>query len=142
MRNVTLTTDGGCWPNPGPGAWAAILRYGQHVKTLCGAEPATTNNRMELTAIIEGLRAINEPCRVTVRTDSMVCIYAMRAASCDKGRKKKRKNPDLVKLLWREMDRHRIEPVWVKGHNGDEDNEWCDRKADSLRRTVATPNFP
>lgn len=129
--HVTITTDGGCWPNPGPGAWAAILRCGDHVKTIAGAASNTTNNRMEMTAIIESLRALTRPCSVTLRTDSMICVYALR----DVKRKKKRANPDLVAQMWAEFDRHAVTVVWIKGHAGDPDNEHVDAVCAQKMRT-------
>jgi len=129
---VTITTDGGC-QNYGSkiGAWAAILRFGEHVKTVSGVESGTTNNRMELTAIIQALRALNRPCSVTLRTDSKYCIFAIRAKFTPKSRarwsREKTPNRDLAAGLWLAMEGHKINCVWVKGHTGDPDNETADK---------------
>lgn len=137
MPAVTITTDGGCMNGTTKlGAWAAILRFGSHVRTLSGMEPETTNNRMELTAIIEALRCLKKPCVVTLRTDSKYCIYAVAAAFTEKGRlrwmREGKPNRDLVAVLWGEMRVHRVRCKWVKGHAGDADNEACDRLAAGL----------
>ena len=108
--NVTITTDGGCDPNPGLGAWAAILR--------CG-----------MTAIIEAFSSLNKPCRVTLRTDSQYCIWAIEAAKVEKKRNKwlrKGANMDLVQRLWASVEAHDVSIIWVKGHSGDPDNESVD----------------
>jgi len=139
LPKVTITTDGGCWPNPGPGAWAAILRHGASVKTVCGANGKTTNNRMELTAIIEALRCLKTRAAVTLRTDSMYCIYALAAYNSKRSREyymKKRQNPDLVAELWTEAAKHDVTPIWVRGHSGDADNEAADRICtETMRKT-------
>lgn len=133
LPQVTITTDGGCDPNPGAGAWAAILRFGNVSKTLSGADPATTNNRMELTAIAESLEALKSPCKVKLRTDSQQSIFAVCAGYFAEDTKKRRKweakgkNMDLVRRIWAQCARHEINPVWIKAHAGDHDNEACDR---------------
>lgn len=142
LAHVTITTDGGCWPNPGPGAWAGILRCGGHVKTVTGANGQATNNRMELTAIIESLRCLKTRARVTIRTDSMLCIWAIAAATIEKKRiryERKGKNMDLVRQLWAECEKHEIETVWVKGHSGDPDNEACDKACTEAMRKAPRP---
>ena len=129
MKKITIHTDGGCSGNPGPGGWAAVLQCGTNRKELSGSALATTNNRMELTAAAEALKALKEPCEVAVFTDSEYVrdgitqwIHSWRA----KGWKKKIKNMD----LWQELDaavsRHKVEWHWVRGHAGDEFNERCD----------------
>lgn len=132
-KRVTITTDGGCNPNPGQGAWAAILRYGNACKTISGASAErTTNNRMELTAIAEALEALREPCVVTLRTDSQQAIFAVCAGYLAPGSRRRQKwersgkNMDLVRRIWAQLDRHVVHPKWVKGHAGDHDNEKCD----------------
>lgn len=126
LPNVTLTSDGGCYPNPGNGGWACVLRYGSAVKELSGSEPSTTNNRMEWLAIIRGLEALTRRCKVQIRTDSMVCFYGLRSS----GKKlNKRANLDLVKRARELFEQHEAEVVWIKGHNGDPDNERCDALA-------------
>jgi ribonuclease HI len=122
---VTLTTDGGCVPNPGRGAWAAVLRSpgSSQVRELSGAAEQTTNNRMEMTAVIEGLRALTRRAAVTVRTDSMINIGLINGTGM---KPSKRANQDLVLALLAEVRKHDCRAVWVKGHAGDADNERCD----------------
>ena len=136
MKAVTLYTDGGCDGNPGPGGWAAVLLWNGLKKELNGGEPATTNNRMELTAAIEGLRVLKEPCTVRMFTDSQ---YVQKGISEWLPRWKKRgwrtstrqpvKNADLWKLLEEAASRHKMEWCWVKGHAGNKYNERCDELA-------------
>src|SRR5690348_4192338 len=95
MKAVTITTDGACQPNPGRGGWAAILRFGSAIREIAGSDPRTTNNRMELRAIIEGVRALKEPCAVTLRTDSRTCL-SWCAANSFQTAKSRAKNP----LVW------------------------------------------
>lgn len=133
MKAVTIHTDGGCEGNPGPGGWAAILRHGKFVRELSGGEPATTNNRMELRAAIEGLQALKEPCRVHLFTDSEYLrngitqwIKGWKARGWITKEKKPVKNAD----LWRALDAasapHQVTWGWLKGHAGHADNERCD----------------
>jgi ribonuclease HI len=133
VKEVALHTDGSCFINPGPGGWAAILVYGEHERELSGGDPETTNNRMELLAVIEGLRALKEPCRVTVYSDSQ---YVVKAFADDwiagwkrRGWKNAKKEPVLNRELWEilieEVERHQVEWVWVQGHAGDAYNERC-----------------
>ncbi|WP_294948193.1 ribonuclease HI [Sulfurivirga sp.] len=136
MKKVELFTDGGCRGNPGPGGWGALLRYGRHEKELFGAEPETTNNRMELTAVIEGLRALREPVEVTVTTDSQ---YVKRGVTewlprwkqngWKTSDRKPVKNRDLWEALDAELQRHRVHWRWVKGHAGHAENERVDALA-------------
>jgi ribonuclease HI len=133
LPRVTITTDGGCEPNPGAGAWAAILRHGNTIKTLSGVNAATTNNRMELTAIAEALEALKKPCRVKLRTDSQIAVHAicvgLMLPTCKRRQKWERrgKNMDLVRRIWAQLLVHWVTPIWVKGHAGDHDNEACDK---------------
>lgn len=137
MKNVELFTDGACSGNPGPGGWGAILRYGNKEKELCGGEKDTTNNRMELTAVIAGLSALKEPCNVKITTDSKyVCdgITKGWAKSWQKnGWRKADKKPALNTDLWQKLldllDVHNVEFFWVKGHAGHSENERCDALA-------------
>jgi ribonuclease HI len=137
MKKVTIYTDGGAIPNPGAGGWAAILRFGEHVKELSGGEAHTTNNRMELTAALEALRALKEACEVDFYTDSQYLqkgISEWMAGWLKKGRlAPDSKNPVLNADLWRalhaETQRHRIRWHWVKGHAGNPDNERADELA-------------
>ena len=137
MKTVYIFTDGACSGNPGPGGWGAILRYGQIEKHMSGGEKMTTNNRMELTAVIRALGAIKEKCHVVLTTDSKyVCdgINKGWAASWKKnGWRKSDKKPALNPELWDELltltEKHEVEFIWVKGHNGHHENEICDKMA-------------
>ena len=136
MKRVTLHTDGACRGNPGPGGWGAVLRHGTHVRELSGGEPATTNNRMELRAAIEGLRALREPCEVELATDSTYVMKGMTewlAGWKQRGWKNSSKKPVANMDLWRELDveaaRHAVSWRWVKGHSGDPGNERADQLA-------------
>ncbi|MBQ4290648.1 MAG: ribonuclease HI, partial [Clostridia bacterium] len=145
MKTVKLYTDGSCRFNPGPGGWCAILRYGKKEKVLSGGEAETTNNRMELTAVIEGLSALKEPCRVLLTTDSKYVSDALSlgwaAAWKAKGWRKADKSPALNADLWEKMldlaAVHTLEITWVKGHAGHPENERCDSvaQAESLKYT-------
>jgi ribonuclease HI len=141
-ETIDIYTDGACSGNPGPGGWGALLRLGDQEKELFGGEPATTNNRMEMTAVIEGLRALKRAMRVRVHTDSQ---YVQKGITEWIGGWKRRgwmtadrkpvKNVDLWQALEREAARHRVEWLWVKGHAGHVDNERADALA---RRGVET----
>ena len=133
--NVTIYTDGACRGNPGPGGWGAILHFGKHERKLSGGEEDTTNNRMELRAALEGLRALTEPCQVTLFTDSK---YLKRGITewlpSWKRRKWRRKggklaNVDLWMKLDEEIERHQINWRWVRGHAGHVMNERVDKLA-------------
>ena len=134
---VSLYTDGACRGNPGPGGWGAVLVYEGHEKELSGGEKETTNNRMELTACIEGLKALKRPCRVILTTDSKyVCdavtkgwAVSWRRRGWVKGDKKPALNPDLWETLLGLLEVHDVSFVWVKGHAGHPYNERCDRLA-------------
>lgn len=132
---VVIYTDGACLGNPGPGGWAAILKYDKHERQLSGSEKHTTNNRMELQAALEGLRALTEPCQVTIFTDS---TYLKRGITewlpSWKRRNWRRKggklaNVDLWMKLDEEIERHEIVWRWVKGHAGNVMNERVDKLA-------------
>ncbi len=137
MKAVELYTDGSCSGNPGPGGWGAILRYGTHEKELSGGDAHTTNNRMELSAVIAGLEQLKEPCAVTLTSDSKyVCDAIVKgwARSWKKnGWRKSDKSPALNTDLWERLlqllDIHQVKVVWVKGHAGHPENERCDRLA-------------
>ena len=132
-QSVEMWTDGACKGNPGLGGWGALLISGTHEKTLHGGEPVTTNNRMELTAPIEALRALTRPCTVTIHTDSQ---YVMKGKTEWLVNWKKRgwmtadkkpvKNADLWKALDEQVQRHQVSWRWVRGHNGDVNNERAD----------------
>lgn len=137
MKTVEIFTDGACSGNPGPGGWGAILRYGQNVKELSGGCAQTTNNRMELTAVITALEALKEPCKVVLTSDSKYIIDAVTKGWAEKWRKngwmrnKKEKalNPDLWEKLLELLTVHDVSFVWVKGHAGHAENERCDALA-------------
>lgn len=137
MKSVTVYTDGACSGNPGPGGWAAILTYNGHEKELSGGEASTTNNRMELSAVIAGLEQLKEPCAVTLTSDSKYVCDAITkgwARSWKKnGWRKSDKSPALNADLWERLltllDIHQVKVVWVKGHAGHPENERCDKLA-------------
>lgn len=137
MKKIELFTDGACSGNPGPGGWGAILRYNGHEKELCGGEAETTNNRMELTAVIEGLSALKEPCEIELFTDSKyVCdavakrwVYSWKANGWKKADKKPALNVDLWEKLLELLDTHKVNFNWIKGHAGHPENERCDTLA-------------
>ena len=137
MKEVTLYTDGACSGNPGPGGWGAILIYKDIKKEMSGGDKETTNNKMELTAAIEGLSALKEPCRVKLYSDSKYLIDGITKDWARgwraKGWKKSDGKPALNVDLWEkilELDEyHEIEYIWVKGHAGNPNNERCDRLA-------------
>ena len=137
MKHVYIYTDGSCKCNPGPGGWCAILVYNGVEKVISGGATETTNNRMELTAIIEALRALKERCRVTLTSDSKYALDALqngwavswRAKGWRKADKSQALNPDLWEELLSLVEKHEIEYVWVKGHAGHEYNERCDGRA-------------
>ena len=137
MKTVTLYTDGACSGNPGPGGWGAILEYMGIEKELSGGEDNTTNNRMELTAVIRGLQALKEPCVVELYSDSKYVIDALekgwawgwKKRGWIKSDKKPALNPDLWAPLLAESEKHEITYHWLKGHAGHPENERCDRMA-------------
>lgn len=137
MKEVKIYTDGACSGNPGPGGWGAVLVYNNIEKELSGSEAETTNNRMELTAVLESLKALKEPCKVILTTDSKyVCdainqkwVYSWQKNNWKKSDKKPALNIDLWKKLLELLDIHKVEFIWVKGHNGHKYNERCDNLA-------------
>ncbi|MCW1403721.1 ribonuclease HI [Novosphingobium sp. MW5] len=136
MKHVEVFTDGACKGNPGPGGWGAILRMGHHEKEMSGGEPQTTNNRMEMTAVIRALTALKEPCRVSLHTDSRYVIDGMTKwifGWQKNGWKNAAKKPVLNADLWQDLISaargHRIEWIWVKGHDGHPENERADQLA-------------
>ena len=136
LPHVEIATDGACKGNPGPGGWGALLRMGATEKELSGGEKLTTNNRMELTAAIEGLNALKRPCRVTLSTDSRYVmdgltkwIHGWRKNGWKTADKKPVKNAELWQALIDAAAPHRVEWVWVKGHAGHPDNERADKLA-------------
>jgi ribonuclease HI len=142
---VEVFTDGACRGNPGPGGWGALLRTGGHEKCLSGAEPATTNNRMELTAAIEALRALKRPCRVDLTTDSQYLrqgitswIDNWKRRGWKTADRKPVKNIDLWQALDQEARRHQVAWHWVRGHSGHAENERADQLAnEAIDRLLA-----
>ncbi len=136
-KQVELFTDGSCSGNPGPGGWGAILRFGAHEKEISGGSAETTNNRMELTAVIEGLLALKEPCNVTLTTDSRYVADGLskgwainwKKNGWRKADKKPALNPDLWDELLRLAEIHTLKVNWIKGHAGHSENERCDALA-------------
>jgi len=135
---VVIFTDGACRGNPGPGGWGVILRYQGNHKTLQGYDPETTNNRMELMAVIEGLRTLKRSCDIELNTDSKYVMHGINEWIVNWKRngwktaaKKPVKNVDLWQRLDDEVARHRIEWNWVKGHSGVEGNEKADQLANA-----------
>ena len=136
MKQVRAFTDGACSGNPGPGGWGAVLQFGDHERELRGGAADTTNNRMELTAAIEALRALSEPCRVSLTTDSTYVkdgitqwLANWKRNDWKTAAKKPVKNQDLWQALDHESSRHEIDWCWVKGHSGHPENERADRLA-------------
>ena len=149
MKHVDIYTDGACRGNPGVGGWGAILVYNGVEKELCGGEKETTNNRMELTAAIEALSALKEPCEVTLTSDSKYMTDALllgwakgwQAHGWRKSDHTSALNPDLWEKLLELTGRHSVNLVWVKGHAGHPYNERCDRLAtavaDRIKQEIA-----
>ena len=137
MKTVTLYTDGACSGNPGPGGWGAILEYMGHEKEMSGGEMDTTNNRMELTAVIKGLQALKEPCIVELYSDSKYVIDALekgwawgwKKKGWIKSDKKPALNSDLWEILLGLTQTHEMHYHWVKGHATNEKNNRCDQMA-------------
>ena len=137
MKTVTLYTDGACSGNPGPGGWGAILEYQGHEMELSGGEDNTTNNRMELTAVIQGLRALKESCIVELYSDSKYVIDGLskgwaaswRKNGWKKADKKPALNPDLWEILLNLTEKHNLHYHWVKGHAENPKNNRCDELA-------------
>ncbi len=137
MKTVTIYTDGACSGNPGPGGWGTILIYGRHKRELSGGEAQTTNNRMELTAVISALELLKEPCAVELYSDSKYVIDALekgwavswQAHGWRKGDKKPALNPDLWERLLELCRTHKVNTHWVKGHAENEFNNRCDELA-------------
>ena len=136
MKEVEIFTDGACKGNPGPGGWGALLRMGPHEKELFGSEPDTTNNRMEMTAVLRALGALIEPCHVRLHTDSRYVIDGMtkwihgwQKRGWINASKKPVRNADLWHELIEAAKAHEIEWIWVRGHSGHVENERVDRLA-------------
>ena len=148
MKKVEIFTDGACKGNPGPGGWAALLRMGRHEKELVGGSPQTTNNRMEMQAVIAALEALTSPCEVTLHTDSRYVIDGITGwihGWKRNGWRNAARKPVANADLWQQLDtaavRHRIGWEWVKGHAGHPENERVDRLAseEAERQAGRTP---
>ena len=136
LKIVHIYTDGACKGNPGPGGWGAILKYGQHVKELSGYSPETTNNIMEITAVIEALKSLTRPCTIILTTDSNYVkdgitewIHNWKKKGWKTANKKPVKNKEYWQQLDVEVQRHTIDWKWVKGHSGHPENERADELA-------------
>lgn len=136
MKEVLIWTDGACKGNPGAGGWGALLKYGRHTKEIYGGEPETTNNRMEIMAVIQALQLLKEPCLVHIYTDSQYVQKAMtewlpgwKAKGWRNASKKPVKNADLWQLLDALCQQHQLQWHWVRGHAGDHGNERADALA-------------
>jgi len=141
VKKLQLITDGACLGNPGPGGWACILRYNGTIREMFGSSRQTTNNRMELTAAIEGLGAVKEPCQVEVVTDSeyvkngiTTWIHGWKRNGWKTASKKPVVNQDLWESLDFQVSRHKVEWTWTKGHADHEDNNRCDELATRAAR--------
>ena len=147
MKHVEIYTDGACRGNPGRGGWGAVLVYQGIEREMSGGEAMTTNNRMELTAAIEALAALKEPCRVTLTSDSKYLVDAItqgwakswKAKGWRKADKSPALNPDLWEKLLKLLDTHEVELVWVKGHDGHPYNERCDKLATAFADSFPEP---
>jgi ribonuclease HI len=144
VQHVEIFTDGSCKGNPGPGGWAALLRLGRHEKELTGSEPDTTNNRMEMTAVVRALKALTRPCTVALHSDSKYVIEGMTKwidGWQKKGWKTASKKPVRNADLWHELIEaaapHRIDWIWVKGHDGHVENERVDVLASAAAQQAA-----
>lgn len=144
MKKIEIFTDGACSGNPGKGGWGAILRFGEYQKELSGGEKNTTNNRMELIAVIEALKALKEPCEVVITTDSKYVSDAVTLGWAENWRKngwkKADKKPALNADLWEQLlellAQHKVTFNWVKGHAGHIENERCDQLAVSYYQNL------
>lgn len=136
MKKVEIFTDGACKGNPGPGGWGVLLRMGAHEKEMSGGEPDTTNNRMEMTAVIKALNALTEPCEIALHTDSRYVIdgitkwvHGWKKKGWINASKQPVRNADLWHDLIEAVARHRIDWIWVRGHSGHVENERVDKLA-------------
>lgn len=143
LKKVLIYTDGACSGNPGPGGWGAVLTYGTSRKEMSGGEAETTNNRMELTAVIEALSALKEPCEVDLTSDSKYVVDAIEKGWLvgwrRRGWKKSNGDPVLNVDLWEKLlpllKIHRVRFLWIRGHNGHAENERCDQLAVAFAKT-------
>ena len=144
MKKVEIFTDGACKGNPGPGGWGALLRMGRHEKEMSGGEPATTNNRMELTAAIRALEALIEPCAITLHSDSKYVldgitkwVHGWQKNGWKNASKQPVRNADLWHELIAAAKPHQVKWVWVRGHAGHAENERVDALACAAAEKVA-----
>ena len=146
MKKVTIYTDGGCCPNPGPGGYGTILVYGCHRKEMSGFCENTTNNRMEMLGVIKGLEELNQPCEVDVYSDSKYVVDAIekkwvvgwQKSNWMQNKTTPRLNADLWKILLALLNKHKVTFYWVKGHAGHKENERCDELAKKAIREAKT----
>lgn len=145
MQTVTIYTDGACRGNPGPGGWGVVLQYGDHCKELYGGVAATTNNRMELTAVIEALQVLKRPCRIVLKSDSKYVLQGITEWLPNwkqRGWRTAAKKPVLNVDLWQSLDQlaagHTIDWQWVRGHSGEPGNERADQLANRGIDELAT----
>jgi ribonuclease HI len=143
MKKVEIFTDGACKGNPGPGGWGALLRMGKHEKELVGSDPETTNNRMEMTAVIKALGALREPCAVALHTDSKYVVegitkwvHGWKRNGWKNASKKPVRNAELWHDLIEASAPHTIDWIWVKGHNGHVENERVDKLASDAAEAI------
>ena len=147
MKKVTIYTDGGCSPNPGPGGYGIVLIYGEQRRELSGGYRSTTNNRMELTAAIRGLQALKEPCDVTLFSDSQYVVNGItkgwarrwKSKGWIKSDKRPAENIDLWEDLLNLCETHTVRFEWIRGYNGHAENECCDRLAGDASRRQNLP---
>jgi ribonuclease HI len=147
LKQVTIYTDGACLGNPGPGGYGVVLLYGPHRREISGGFLLTTNNRMEIMAVIAALEALKEPCRVTLYSDSQYVVNAMSQGWArrwrDNGWKRNKReeavNPDLWERLLDLGDQHQVEFRWLRGHSGSVENERCDQLAVNAARQPDLP---
>ncbi|PRR74896.1 ribonuclease HI [Neomoorella humiferrea] len=150
MKEVIIYTDGACSGNPGPGGWGAVLIYGDKRKEICGAEVRTTNQRMELTAAIAALKALKEPCRVRLYSDSAYLVNAFRQGWLERwqkngwltAKKEPVENRDLWQELLKQTSRHQVEWLKVKGHGDNTENNRCDELARAAIKRLLQQEIP
>ncbi len=146
-KEIIIYTDGACTGNPGPGGYGVVLLYNNHRKELSGGFRLTTNNRMEMMAAIVGLQTLNQPCQITLHSDSKYLVDAMtkgwarkwQANGWKRNKKEPAKNPDLWQQLIELCDQHQVKFCWVKGHAGHAENERCDQLAVAAARQANLP---
>jgi len=147
MKKVTMYTDGGCSPNPGPGGYGIVITYGEHRREFSGGYRRTTNNRMELIAAIRGLQALKEPCHVTLFSDSQYVVNGISKGWAQRWKsrgwllsdKRPAENIDLWEQLLALCKTHQVGFEWIRGHNGHAENESCDRLAGEASRRQELP---